>query len=138
MDYSKEIQKSVDYIEEHLCEKIDLGKVAKQSHFSKFYFHRLFHKVVGEPMAEYIRKRRLEEAANDLVETREKVTEIALKYQFSSQESFSRAFKKSFGMTPREYRNMGLVLKQQPNIQIMFKANQKLQRQRSNAIRMAA
>ncbi len=54
---------------------------------------------------EYVRKRRLSEAAMELAQTDEKITDIAFKYQFSSEESFSRAFKKLYGASPRDYRN---------------------------------
>lgn len=107
MNYKLQIQNSIDYIEKHLCENIKLGEIAKQSHFSEFHFHRLFHKAVGTSVMEHVRKRRLSEAAMELEETDEKITNIAFKYQFSSEESFSRAFKKLYGASPRDYRNTG-------------------------------
>lgn len=105
MDNKLQIQNSIDYIEKHLCEGIKLDGIAKQSHFSEFHFHRLFRKAVGTSVMEYVRKRRLSEAASELAETDEKITSIAFKYQFGSEESFSRTFKKSYGTSPREYRN---------------------------------
>lgn len=105
MDSKLQIQNSVDYIEKHLCESMKLGEIAKQSHFSEFHFHRLFHKAVGMSVMEYVKKRRLSEAAAELAETDAKITEIAFKYQFSSEEAFSRAFKKLYGASPRYYRN---------------------------------
>lgn len=137
MDYTMNIQNSIDYIEENLCEKIKVSDVAKHSHFSQFYFHRLFHAVVGEPMMEYVRKRRLSEAAIELVKTDKKVTDIALAYQFSSLESFTRAFKKIYGMTPREYRNnqRNIVLYKK---RIVLEANSKQPVPAGAAIRMAA
>jgi len=104
MDYRNNIQNSIDYIENNLSEKIELNSLAKRSYFSQFHFHRLFHKFVGESIMDYVRKRRLSEAAKDLKVTDLKINEIALFYQFNSQESFSRAFKKNYGITPREYR----------------------------------
>ncbi|WP_255298470.1 AraC family transcriptional regulator [Brevibacillus dissolubilis] len=53
---------------------------------------------------DYIRKRRLSQAAQELVESDQKIMEIALTYGFSSHEAFDRAFKKMFGITPRQYR----------------------------------
>lgn len=105
MNYKLQIQNSIDYIEKHLCENIKLDEIAKQSYFSEFHFHRLFRKTVGTSVMEYVRKRRLSEAAVELVETDEKITSIAFKYQFGSEESFSRAFKKLYGTNPRAYRN---------------------------------
>lgn len=100
MNYILLIQKSIDYIEKHLSEALKLDEIAKQSHFSEFHFDRLFHKTVGVSVMEYVRKRRLSEAAIELIETDEKITDIALKFQFSSEESFSRAFKKGMVYAP--------------------------------------
>ncbi|SHK55080.1 helix-turn-helix transcriptional regulator [Desulforamulus aeronauticus] len=104
MDHKLQIQNSIDYIEKHLCESITLNEIAKQSHFSEFHFQRLFRKAVGVSVMEYVRKMRLSEAAKELAETDEKITNIAFKYQFSSEESFSRAFKRLYGSSPRDYR----------------------------------
>jgi AraC-like DNA-binding protein len=104
MNNKLQIKRSIDYIERNLSEDIKLDEIAKQSYFSEFHFHRLFHKTVGAPVMDYVRKRRLSEASKELAETEEKITDIALKYQFSSEETFSRAFKKLYGLSPREYR----------------------------------
>lgn len=105
MDYSREIKKSIDYIEANLCKEIKLSNLAQQSYLSRFYFHRIFRNLVGETIMVYVRKRRLTEAALELIRTDNKIIDIALKYQFGSQESFARAFKKMYGMAPREYRH---------------------------------
>ncbi|AZV58067.1 helix-turn-helix transcriptional regulator [Clostridium sp. AWRP] len=104
MNYNACIRKSIDYIENNLNNKIELEDIAHKVFLSKYHFHRIFHSVVGEPVAEYIRRRRLKEAANELLNTDNKIVDIALKYQFSSQESFTKAFKKLYGMPPREFR----------------------------------
>jgi AraC-like DNA-binding protein len=106
MNNKLRIQKSIDYIEIHLCDDIKLAEIAKQSYFSEFHFNRLFKKAMGTSVMEYVRERRLSEAAMELTETNEKITDIALKYQFSSEESFSRAFKKRYGASPRYYRKI--------------------------------
>ena len=105
MNNRQRIQNSIDYIEKHLCESIELGEIARQSHFSEFHFHRLFHKALGISVMEYVRKKRLSGAAAELAETDERITNIAFKYQFNSEEAFSRAFKKLYSANPRDYRN---------------------------------
>lgn len=106
MNNKLRIQNSIDYIEIHLCDDIKLAEIARQSYFSEFHFNRLFKKATGTSVMEYVRERRLSEAATELTEANEKITDIALKYQFSSEESFSRAFKKRYGTSPRYYRNI--------------------------------
>lgn len=121
MKYKTEIQNSINYIENNLCNEINLIDIAKQSHYSEFYFHRLFHNVIGTPVMGYVRKRRLNEAAIDLIKTNEMITDIAFKYQFSSEESFSRAFKKVYSMSPRKYRNAKIEISYSENICIFNK-----------------
>jgi AraC family transcriptional regulator len=104
MNYDACIKKSIEYIEDNLNKKIELEELANKVFISKYHFHRKFHSVVGEPVAEYIRRKRLMQAAKDLLCTDEKIVDIALKYQFSSQETFTKAFKKHYGMPPREFR----------------------------------
>lgn len=104
MDYDACIKKSIEYIEDNLKMKIELKELADNVFLSKYHFHRVFHAVVGEPVAEYIRKRRLMEAAKELLNTEDKIVDIALDYQFGSQEAFTKAFKKLYGIPPKEFR----------------------------------
>lgn len=108
MEYNKTIQQSIDYIENNLKEKISLEDLAKITYLSKYHYHRVFHGLVGETVMEYVRKRRLTEAAKELTETNVKIVDVALKYQFSSQEAFSRAFKKMFKVSPGEFRRANI------------------------------
>ena len=60
------IQKSVDYIENHLTEDIPIDKLAETASLSPFYFQRLFSRLVKKPVCEYIKLRKLAQAADDL------------------------------------------------------------------------
>jgi AraC family transcriptional regulator len=104
MDYDACIKKSIEYIDLNLDKKIELKELADNVFMSKYHFHRVFHAAVGEPVAEYIRKKRLMKAANELVSTEDKIVDIAFRYQFNSQEVFTKAFKRLYGMPPREFR----------------------------------
>lgn len=104
MDYYSRIQDAVDYIEENLTSKITLEDISRKAYFSMYHFHRIFSAMVGSSIKEYIRKRRLTEAAYELVNTNKRIIDIALEYQFESQQSFTKAFKKMYGITPGKYR----------------------------------
>ena len=84
MNYNEKIQTTIEYIEDNLNEKISLEDLAKQTFLSKYHYHRLFHALVGETVMEYVRKRRLTEAAKELVDTNIKIVEVALKSQVAS------------------------------------------------------
>lgn len=105
MDWVHGIQRSIDYVEAHITEKIDYEEVAKQAYSSVFHFGRVFGVLCGYTLGDYIRQRRLTLAAEELMNTDKKVIDIALKYGYDTPESFSRAFSKFHGYTPSEVRN---------------------------------
>lgn len=104
MDYHSKVGDSLKYIEENLNGKINLDDLAKRAYLSKYHYHRIFHKVSGECVTRYITRRRMEKAAGELARTDRPIIDIALEYQYASQESFSRAFLKIYGLTPGKYR----------------------------------
>ena len=104
MTYNKEIQTALNFIEANLCEDISLDSIANAVKFSKFYFHRTFQREVGIPLYDYIRKRRLASASALLLNTDMSVLEIAVNFQFESQEAFTRAFKDIYQLPPGRYR----------------------------------
>ncbi|WP_289483612.1 helix-turn-helix domain-containing protein [Enterobacter sp. E105B] len=96
----------VNWIEDNLDKELSLEKIADSSCYSKSNLQKVFSNYTIYTLGEYIRFRRISQAAIDLRLTSLSVALIARKYQFKSQESFSRAFKKRFQVTPREYRGM--------------------------------
>lgn len=111
MDWLTGIQNAINYIEDHLTERIDYDEVAKKAACSSFYFQRIFGILCGMTLGDYIRNRRLTLAANELRAAKNKVIDIALKYGYESPESFTRAFSKFHGVTPSEAKKNGLKLK---------------------------
>ncbi|MCD3291782.1 helix-turn-helix transcriptional regulator, partial [Clostridium botulinum C/D] len=105
MTHIQEIQTALDYIEMNLHEELTLDEISKVAGFSKFYFHRIFKREVGIALYDYIRKRRLTRAASVLLNTNTSIIDIALTYQFESQESFTRAFKSVYQLPPGRYRS---------------------------------
>jgi AraC family transcriptional regulator len=104
LDYEVSIQRTLDYIEESLHEQVTLLQLAEVACFSPFHFHRVFQTMVGDSVMNYVRKRRLTSAAVRLFYTDEKVIDIAFDVGFQYQESFNRAFKNFYGVTPKQYR----------------------------------
>lgn len=100
------IAEAIEFIERNLDQELSSEMVASHVGFSTYYFHRVFTGVLGESIAEYIRKRRLSESAQLVRSSDQALLDVALMYGFDSQESFTRAFKKMFGVTPGRYRSM--------------------------------
>ncbi|WP_101842695.1 AraC family transcriptional regulator [Halobacillus sp. Marseille-P3879] len=109
MDYRDCIQRTLDYIEENVDKELTVEKLAEASFFSPFHFHRVFQAMVGEPVIDYVRKRRLTIAAERLFYSEEKVIDIALDVGFHYHESFNRAFKKWYGVSPKQYRSSNRI-----------------------------
>ncbi|MGE7915796.1 AraC family transcriptional regulator [Lysinibacillus xylanilyticus] len=106
MDYFKRIQNSIEYIEEHLQNELSITEISSKSYFSAFHFQRLFQAITGFSVQQYIRNRRLSEAAQILVTTSTNILEVAISFQYGSQEAFTRAFANYFGVTPAKYRKV--------------------------------
>ncbi len=111
MDWIIGIQRAIDYIENHLTEKIDYETVASQSFSSSYHFQRVFSILCGFTVGEYIRSRRLSLAGVELAEGDAKVIDVALKYGYESPDSFAKAFQKFHGILPSQARNNGRQLK---------------------------
>ena len=104
------IQQAINYMEEHICEDINYADVAKSVHMSSYNFHRTFSFIVGMTANEYIRKRRLTLAAMELQTTDISVIDAAYKYGYESPESFSKAFSRFHGSTPKQAKRKGAKL----------------------------
>ena len=86
-------------------EEIDLKSLAKISHFSPFYFHRIMKAFLGEPVGTFIVRTRTETAARLLRYTDLPIADIAYRIGYSSSSSLSKVFKQFYGISPLEYRN---------------------------------
>lgn len=103
--YRKRFDKVFDYIERHLDEALLLEQLSEVAHFSPYHFHRQFSAWCGMPPGRYIQLMRLKRASYRLAfNPHEKIIEIALDAGFQHAESFSRAFKQVFDVTPSEFR----------------------------------
>lgn len=96
----KIVQRAVWYIESHIVEPINLDSIAAASAVSRFHLSRNFTYVVGCTVSEYIRSRRLSEAAKLLAEGDQDILDVALAIGYCSHEAFTRAFQTEFGLLP--------------------------------------
>lgn len=109
--YIQSIQRAVDYIELNLHKTLRLHEIAKETGYSMFHFDRIFKYTLGESIIEYVKKRRLTEAASELISTNNRIIDIAIKYGFESQQAFTTAFTKYYNKSPRKYRINGKHLR---------------------------
>jgi AraC family transcriptional regulator len=101
-EYIYKVNRVIDYIRIHYADNLDLEKIAKIAHLSKYHFHRIFRSQTGETINEFIRRHRLEFAFYKLgAEGKKSITEIALDCGFSSSQNFAKAFKKYFNVSPK-------------------------------------
>ena len=80
MEWLNNLSKAIEYIENHLDQEISFDEAARIACCSTYYFQRIFSYVAGISLAEYIRRRRMTQAAFELQRTDKRVLDIALKY----------------------------------------------------------
>ena len=114
-EYHKAVNRAVDYINRHINDSIDLEKLAGIAHISEFHFHRIFRSIIGENVGTYIQRIRLENAAMCLRSSTQSIIGIAEKTGYQSIHSFSKAFRKHFGISPSAYRN-GMAINNRDNV----------------------
>ncbi|MGP3590372.1 MDR efflux pump AcrAB transcriptional activator RobA [Vagococcus sp. WN89Y] len=104
MDQAGIIRDLLAWLESHLDQPLSLDNVAAKAGYSKWHLQRMFKDVTGHAIGAYIRARRLSKSAVALRLTARPILDIALQYRFDSQQTFTRAFKKQFAVTPALYR----------------------------------
>ena len=104
--YKKEIFKRLliakNYINDQKFQKLTLKSLARESHISEYYLHRLFSNVFGVTPSEYLEKLRMTEAAN-LIRGGQTITDVSYKVGYNDVSYFCRRFKKFYGKTPKQY-----------------------------------
>jgi len=114
MDMLKQLNAAIAYIESNLCAEIDLDEAARLACVTTDSFLRFFSYMTGMTLTEYIRRRRLTLAAQDLHGSDKPVVDVAVQYGYDSAAAFSRAFVRQHGITPSAYRKNGGALKIYP------------------------
>lgn len=116
MDWLERMNRAMDHIEEHLDQEVDYNEIARIVCCPPGLFQRVFAVLTDVPMSEYVRRRRLSKAAEDLCMTAEKVIDVAVKYGYDSPDAFTVAFKRLHGISPVAARERGTMLKAYPKL----------------------
>ncbi|MEZ9861411.1 AraC family transcriptional regulator [Vibrio splendidus] len=101
------ISRVLTYIHSNLSSSLSLEDIATQSCWSRWQLQRVFQAETGLTVANYVRELKLSQAAEHLLDGKDRVIDIALGLGFNSEISFSRSFKQMFGASPSQYRKAG-------------------------------
>jgi AraC family transcriptional regulator len=104
-NYPLKLQPVLRYLETHFKQPLNLKDVAEKAFLSPYHFHRIFKAVTRETLADYLRRLKLEYAAQQLFYNEQSITEIALTLGFSSSQSFAKAFRQYYGLSATDIRN---------------------------------
>lgn len=110
MEWLKKLSAAIDYIESSLDGDLSYEEAARIACCSVFYFQRIFSYAAGISLSEYIRRRRMTQAAFELQRTDAKVIDVALKYGYTSPTSFNRAFQSVHNLSPAAAKKPGSTL----------------------------
>ena len=102
MDHGKIVNKSIEYIEEHLDEQLSPDIIAANAGYSVYHFSRLFKECTGKSVMSFVRDRRLELAQKEFGGNR--ICDIAEKFGYETASGFCRAYKRRFGIRPGKSR----------------------------------
>lgn len=111
MNWAEVINETLRYLEDNIMTVRGPKEVAMSVHVSSSYLQNSFQMITGYTIGEYIRSRRLYLAAMDLIENDEKIIDIAQKYGYETQESFSKAFNRFHDATPNEIKKKNKPVK---------------------------
>jgi len=102
--HRRRIQLAMEYIEQHLTERISVEDIARAAHVSPFHFHRVFASFTGESIQKYVQSRRMEWAARTLRRVPGTgLLDLALAVGYETHSAFSRSFRRHFGVSPSSF-----------------------------------
>lgn len=104
MSQLEDLNRAMGYIEEHLDGTVSMDELARVAACSKYQLQRMFPYLTGIALTEYIRRRAMTRAAQDLRSSDTKVIDTALRYGYDSPTAFNRAFRRVHGLSPSEAR----------------------------------
>ncbi len=116
------IKQVINLIDERAKEPIDLDQLAKEVGISKYYLHRLFKSITNRSLMTYVGDRRLSLSASMLLNSDKNIIDVATEYKFGCEQSYIRAFKKKYNITPAQYRktHMNLPIEQKFDVNKLY------------------
>lgn len=112
-----ELNRLIDVIDDDLSEDRDIAALAREAGVTEYHLRRMFSSLVGMPLSEYIRRRRMTVAAAAVV-AGDPLLDIAVRFGYGSTEAFGRAFRAVHGSSPAEVRANGGPLRTQPKLRL--------------------
>ena len=119
MEWLEHINSALSYIDDNLDGEVSIKKAAQLACCSTYHFQRMFSYIIGIPLSEYLRRRRLTMAAFDL-QNGDKVIDVALRYGYDSPTAFNRAFQTIHGISPSVAQKSDAVLKAFPPVSLQI------------------
>lgn len=92
------------WIDENIDKPLKIKDVAEKAGYSKWHLQRVFHQKSNQTIANYIRDKKLDSASHDLITKKDSIVEIALRYGYDSQQSFTRSFSQKYKIAPGNWR----------------------------------
>ena len=125
--YMERIENVITYLTNHLDESLDLYRLADEACLSPYHFHRIYLALMGETVAETIRRLRLQRAAANLLTSEVPMTKLATAAGYSSVQAFTRAFRDTYGIAPATYRKRGGLTAAPNSVAPNFKVESSIQ-----------
>ncbi|NIG16171.1 helix-turn-helix domain-containing protein [Pantoea sp. Cy-640] len=104
--HEKIVYELAEWIKSNIHSPLKIEDVATRSGYSKWHLQRMFHRIMNISLGHYIRDRKLESAAKDLLVSQETVIDISVKYGYDSQQSFTRSFVRKYNLPPARFRRV--------------------------------
>lgn len=104
-DYRNRLDRVFKFIDENLESKLPLSVISKEAFFSPYHFHRIFKLLTKETLNEYITRQRIEKSVLDIIHKELSISEISHRYGFSDNSSYTKTFKKYYGISPTEFKD---------------------------------
>lgn len=112
-----DLTRLIESVETHLTDDVDVTALARDLGTTEYHLRRMFSSLVGMPLSEYVRRRRMTLAAADVLSGR-RLLDVAVRYGYGSTEAFGRAFRSVHGSAPSDVRRDGGPLRSQPRVRL--------------------